>query len=138
MSDTANTTRIFVLYNAKASLLGKLSYGYRKLCAPKDDSPCAACDLTHGGLKLQESEEWKTTKQKIPATVEQRHIDELTPEVCFIFRFDTRIPSFELHPHTYIDTAARLCENRRAEISSGIRPESRRTAAATSNSTGSC
>lgn len=81
MSDTANSTRIFVLYNAKASLLGKLSYGYRKLCAPADDSPCAACDLTHGGLKLQESEEWKATKAKIPATVEQRHIDELTSEV---------------------------------------------------------
>lgn len=81
MSDTPTDTRIFVLYNAKASLLGKLSYSYRKICAPADDSPCAACDLTHGGLKLQESEEWKLTKSKIPATVEQRHIDELTTEV---------------------------------------------------------
>ena len=81
MSDTANDKRIFVLYNAKASFLGKLSYGYKKLCAPADDSHCAACDLTHGGLKLQESEKWKATKAKIPATVEQRHIDELTPEV---------------------------------------------------------
>ncbi|KAJ9659417.1 hypothetical protein H2198_003146 [Neophaeococcomyces mojaviensis] len=81
MSDTPTDTRIFVLYNAKASLLGKLSYSYRKICAPADDSPCAACDLTHGGLKLQESEEWKLTKSKIPATVEQRHIDELTTEL---------------------------------------------------------
>ena len=81
MSDTQVSTRIFVLYNAKASLLGKLSYGYQKLRAPADDSPCAACDLTHGGLRLQESDEWKATKAKIPATVEQRHMDELTPEV---------------------------------------------------------
>jgi hypothetical protein len=72
---------IYVLYNAKASLLGKLSYGYRKLSCPPEESVCAACDLTHGGLKLNESEEWKGTKKKIPAKVVQLHTDELTPEV---------------------------------------------------------
>ena len=74
-------SRIFILYNAKASLLGKLSYGYRKLTCPADKSPCAACDLTHGGLKLDESAEWKVTKQEIPAKVVQLHQDELTPEL---------------------------------------------------------
>jgi len=110
MSDTTNDIRIFVLYNAKASLLGKLSYGYKKLCAPADDSPCAACDLTHGGLKLQESEEWKATKAKIPATVEQRHIDELTPEVGD----DNSIRiKFLLISASFTDTviASRLCED---------------------------
>jgi hypothetical protein len=112
MSDSAKTTKIFVLYNAKASLLGKLSYGYKKLCAPADDSPCAACDLTHGGLKLQESDEWKATKQKIPATVEQRHIDELTPEVCFLhYVRESGSYSIELNALTYTNTAPRLCED---------------------------
>ena len=112
MSDTAKTTKIFVLYNAKASLLGKLSYGYKKLCAPADDSPCAACDLTHGGLKLQESEEWKATKQKIPATVEQRHIDELTPEVCFLHYIRENYSySIELDALTYTCTASGLRED---------------------------
>jgi hypothetical protein len=111
MSDTAKTTKIFVLYNAKASLLGKLSYGYKKLCAPAGNSPCAACDLTHGGLKLQESEEWKATKQKIPATVEQRHIDELTPEVCFLSQIRGWSYSVKMSSFTYTGTAPGLCQD---------------------------
>lgn len=79
MTDQAST--IYILYNAKASLLGKLSYTCRKLSAPADQSPCAACDLTHGGLRLKESDEWRATKQKIPAQVKQLHTDELAPGV---------------------------------------------------------
>ena len=74
---------IYILYNAKASLLGKLSYSYRKFSASADDSPCSACDLTHGGLKLHESDEWKTTKEKIPASVKQLHQDELGSDVRY-------------------------------------------------------
>ena len=76
------TSSIYILYNAKASLLGKLNYACRKITAGTEDSPCAACDLTHGGLKLDESAEWKQTKKQIGgATVKQLHKDELTPEV---------------------------------------------------------
>ena len=78
---TDNSPTIYILYNAKASLFGKLNYACRKISAPADQSACAACDLTHGGLKINESEEWKATKQKIPAQIKQLHIDELTPEV---------------------------------------------------------
>lgn len=76
-----HSTTIYILYNAKASLLGKLNYACRKISAPADESACAACDLTHGGLRLNESEEWKATKQQIPVQVKQLHKDELTPEV---------------------------------------------------------
>lgn len=79
MTDSSST--IYILYNAKASLFGKLNYACRKISAPADQSACAACDLTHGGLRLSESEEWKATKQKIPAQIKQLHTDELTPEV---------------------------------------------------------
>ena len=129
MSDTAKDTRIFVLYNAKASLLGKLSYGYKKLCAPADDSPCAACDLTHGGLKLQESEEWKGTKAQIPATVEQRHIDELTPEVGGIMEFRIQVS------YTDADLASRLCEDQAAPIPSSPGTEDRWAITAPSHGT---
>jgi hypothetical protein len=82
---TENTPIIYILYNAKASLFGKLNYASRKLSCPADETVCAACDLTHGGLRLSESTEWKATKQKIPAQIKQLHTDELTPEVCLIF-----------------------------------------------------
>ena len=72
---------IYILYNAKASILGKLDYARRKLSAPEDASPCAACDLTHGGLRLNESALWKDAKRSINARFEQLHQDELTPTV---------------------------------------------------------
>ena len=79
---STNSTIIYVLYNANGSILGKVKYGYEKICAPKDGpSPCAACDLTHGGLRLSESELWKQTEKQIPAKVVKLHLDELDPEV---------------------------------------------------------
>lgn len=77
-----NKTNIYILYNAKASLLGKLDYARRKLSAPPDASPCYACDLTHGGLRLNESAEWTKTKQRIvDVNLQQLHFDELSSEV---------------------------------------------------------
>lgn len=79
---SANSTIIYILYNANGSILGKVKYGYEKLCAPKDGpSPCAACDLTHGGLRLSESEQWKETEKQIAAKVVKLHLDELDQEV---------------------------------------------------------
>ena len=74
-------SNIYVLYNAKASLLGKFEYTCRKITAPSDSSPCSACDLTHGGLRLNETSTWKDTKNRINANVKQLHKDELTTEV---------------------------------------------------------
>ena len=37
--------------------------------------------MTHGGLKLDESKEWKATKTQIPAHVKQLHLDELDSKV---------------------------------------------------------
>jgi hypothetical protein len=79
---------VYIIYNAKASVLGKLNYVYRKATAPQGESTCAACDLTHGGINLTETEEWKETKAKIGADVKQLHLDELTEEVEFtVFQF---------------------------------------------------
>ena len=75
------SSTIFIIYNAKASITGKLMYGYRKLTNKSCTPTCAACDLTHGGLNLDESAEWKATKQKIPAEVRQLHQDELTSDL---------------------------------------------------------
>ncbi|KAK5270967.1 hypothetical protein LTR96_004245 [Exophiala xenobiotica] len=79
MSTSGST--IYILYNANASLLGKLNYVCRKITAPSDSSPCAACDLTHGGLHLDESAAWTKTKSRIHADVKQLHRDELTPDI---------------------------------------------------------
>ena len=72
---------IYIIYNADASLNGKLKYAYRKLTAPSDKSPCAACDLTHAGLHLTETAQWTETKKQIGAEVKQLHRDELDEKV---------------------------------------------------------
>ncbi|MCJ1380818.1 hypothetical protein MMC17_003927 [Xylographa soralifera] len=84
---------IYVLYNANASLIGKLDYAVKKLRASPENSPCSACDLTHGGLRLTETKDWTTTKEKIPATVKQLHRDELSQELLtFISQNGLRYP----------------------------------------------
>ncbi len=73
---------LYILYNATSTPLGKLDYAYRKLTSPSSQSPCSACDLTHGGLRLTETKEWSATKKRIPADVQQLHRDEASQEVC--------------------------------------------------------
>lgn len=80
---------LYILYNADASIMGKLNYGYRKLTAAKDAPACAACDITHGGLRLDETKEWKAIKEKITSEgmeIKQLHRDELGDEVSCLFR----------------------------------------------------
>ncbi|KAL8726434.1 MAG: hypothetical protein Q9166_006712 [cf. Caloplaca sp. 2 TL-2023] len=77
---------LYILYNADASVMGKLSYGYRKLTNKDKDQPtCAACDITHGGLSLDETSQWKTAKAEMVESgavkqVKQFHRDELDGE----------------------------------------------------------
>ena len=65
--------------------MGKLSYGYRKLTCSKDKTICAACDITHGGLHLDETAEWKKAKSEIVSQggvqIKQLHRDEMDKEV---------------------------------------------------------
>ena len=75
---------LYILYNADASVLGKLNYSYRKLTASKDKPACSACDITHGGLHLDETPAWKEAKAEIErdgeggVRVRQMHRDELS------------------------------------------------------------
>ncbi|KAL8692677.1 MAG: hypothetical protein Q9218_002350 [Villophora microphyllina] len=77
---------LYILYNADASVMGKLSYGYRKLTSKDPDKPaCAACDITHGGLRLDETAQWKSVKADFVKSgavkeVKQLHRDELDTE----------------------------------------------------------
>lgn len=78
---------IYILYNADASIMGKLSYGYKKLTNKDKEKPtCAACDITHGGLSLDETSQWKAAKAELVESgavreVKQFHRDELDAEV---------------------------------------------------------
>ncbi len=78
--------QLYIIYNADASLIGKLRYGYRKITCPKDRPACAACDITHGGLHLDESTEWKAAKESIVEehglAIKQMHRDEVDSEAC--------------------------------------------------------
>ncbi|KAI9678177.1 MAG: hypothetical protein M1817_006122 [Caeruleum heppii] len=72
---------IYILYNANASIFGKLDYARRKFSCAPDESACSACDLTHGGLRLKESEQWTMTKKRIQAEVKELHKDEMDQEL---------------------------------------------------------
>ncbi|KAL8645715.1 MAG: hypothetical protein Q9226_007175 [Calogaya cf. arnoldii] len=80
------TTTLYILYNADASVMGKLTYGYKKLTNKDKDKPtCAACDITHGGLSLDETSQWKAAKNELVESgavkdVKQFHRDELDQE----------------------------------------------------------
>lgn len=87
---------LYILYNADASWAGKLQYGYRKLTSAKDRPACAACDITHGGLHLDETAEWKRAKEDIVKSqqleLKQLHRDELDANVG---SFQTQLTVFE-------------------------------------------
>ena len=79
-------TTLYILYNANSTLLGKLSYSYRKItCSKSDDPACAACDITHGGLHLDETAAWKAAKADLTKSgdleIKQLHRDELDDAV---------------------------------------------------------
>lgn len=82
MSSTSNQQlpTLYIIYNAKSTILGKLNYVYRKVTCPDPsvNPACAACELTHGpSLSLKESSEWKETKARISNTnIVQVHLDE--------------------------------------------------------------
>lgn len=81
-------TTLYILYNADATVMGKLKYGYRKITCPTDAPPeCAACEITHGGLSLKETPAWLAAKKELEAKglrVVQWHRDEMSKEVCDI------------------------------------------------------
>ena len=76
---------LYIVYNAKSTVLGKAEYVYRKAtCSnPESDPACAACELTHGpSLRLTETPEWKATKARIQrADLVQVHADERPPSL---------------------------------------------------------
>ena len=88
-------TTLYILYNANASIIGKLNYGFRKLTAGKDAPPaCAACDITHGGLHLDETDDWQRAKEELlrqkggtegRVELKQLHRDEVSGDVSFVW-----------------------------------------------------
>ena len=85
-------SQLYILYNADASIMGKLSYGYKKLTCPSKDGPvCAACDITHGGLHLDETAGLKGVKQEIAKEgifeIKQLHRDQLDDRVGYSTTF---------------------------------------------------
>lgn len=76
------SSTLYILYNANASIMGKLNYTCRKLLSSSTEDPaCAACDITHGGLHLNESEAWTQAKRRVSGVeIKQLHRDELVGE----------------------------------------------------------
>lgn len=65
-------------------------------------TPCAALELTHGGLNSNERPEWADAKKKIPVELSQQHYDEI-PENVSIILFPGRpqgsVPVIPYHRH---------------------------------------
>lgn len=76
---------LIIIYNADSTWRGKAAYAYRKLSSSKTDEPaCGACDITHGGLSLNETPNWTHTKREIESQgfkVKQWHRDEVERDV---------------------------------------------------------
>lgn len=76
---------LIIIYNADSTIRGKLAYAYRKVTSSSKENPaCAACDITHGGLSLDEVSGWKDAKKKIESEgfkVLQWHRDEVEEPV---------------------------------------------------------
>lgn len=85
ISSMAGRRQLLIIYNADASVRGKLNYAYRKLSSSSAENPaCAACDITHGGLSLKEVPNWTSAKKEIEGEgleVVQWHRDEIEPRV---------------------------------------------------------
>lgn len=59
-------------------------------------TPCAALELTHGGLNSKERPEWAESKKNIPIDLKQQHYDEIAEDVS-----TTTLPQlaqYELRP----------------------------------------
>ena len=76
---------IYVVYNNSNTFFGRISYGLRRLSATSDSStPCAALDLTHGGVGNPEKREWIAVKDAVPADIKQMNYDEIPEDVSEI------------------------------------------------------
>ena len=82
---STTTKQILIIYNADSSLRGTIGYVCRKIGGKKEDGPaCAACEITHGGLSLNEVPNWKKAKEEIESrgwSAVQWHRDEVEPAV---------------------------------------------------------
>lgn len=104
----SNEPTIYIVYNAKSTLLGKMSYVYRKTTCPDPgmNPACAACELTHGpSLSLHESSQWQQTKACISnANIVQVHLDGRPgPLFQWMKQHSIRSPAVILKPVTQSD-----------------------------------
>lgn len=75
---------IYIVYSNSTSFLGQLAYGIRRMSASSIDTPCAALELTHGGLNDHEKAEWATAKKTIPVQIQQLHHDKIPADVSVL------------------------------------------------------
>jgi len=121
------TRTLYIIYNADASIMGKINYGYRKLTAPKNKPACAACDITHGGLHLDETAEWKKAKEEMAkeaenVTLKQLHRDQMGGEV---YIYSHPLSDGVSMPYTaWLVYMALLTRRRNNRSSSSLRPRS--------------
>lgn len=92
---------LYILYNADATIMGKLRYGYKKItCPPDAEAVCAACEITNGGLSLKETPAWVEAKKEIESSADlkvvQWHRDEVSSEVSRVPR-NPEAPKWKIH-----------------------------------------
>ena len=87
---------LYILYNANGSHFGKFTYGYKVLTSGANKPICSACEMTHGGLRLEENDKWKVAKYQIEIEggleVKQLHRDELGADVSSFLPLIARYP----------------------------------------------
>lgn len=72
---------IYIVYSNSTTFWGQLVYGIRRMSASAAGTPCAALQLTHGGLNSNERPEWVQAKQTIPVNLKQLHYNEIPEDL---------------------------------------------------------
>jgi hypothetical protein len=78
---------IYIVYSNSTSLWGQFAYGIRRMSASTVGTPCAALQLTHGGLNSKERSDWEDAKKKIPVALQQQHYDEIPENASNTFLY---------------------------------------------------
>ena len=76
--------KLYCIYNAEGSIIGKIMYAYNKYIK---DIKCSMCEITHNSFI--EKSEWKKKCKELPFEVECLHLDELPSDIKDLVKDNT-------------------------------------------------
>ena len=82
--DMDDIAKLYCIYNAEGSIIGKIRYVYNKYIK---DIKCSMCEITHNSFS--EKSEWGRKCKQFPFEVECLHLDELPSDIKDLVKNNT-------------------------------------------------